>query len=46
MGIHVCNAVFALMGGRVLCSGCMVAQSLEDSEKIFPPSNRCKRDDQ
>lgn len=46
MDIHEWNAVFVLMGGCVVCSGCMVAQPLGQSEERFPHSPECKHDDE
>lgn len=45
MGIQEWNSVFVLIGGRVVCSGCMTAQLLTESEKSFPHSPGCKHDD-
>lgn len=45
MDIYEWNAVFVLMGGSVVCSGCMVAQPLSQSEERFPHSPGCKHDD-
>lgn len=39
------NSVFVLMGGVVVCSGCMTPQSVLDSNKDFPHVKGCKHDD-
>lgn len=46
MDIHEWNAVFVLMGGSVVCSGCSMAQPLEGAEKRFQHLPGCKHDDQ
>ncbi len=45
MDIHEWNSVFVLMGGSIVCSCCMTAQSSDYSEKNFPHSMGCKHDD-
>jgi len=45
MNIFEWNAVFALIGGSVVCSGCMMAQPLEDETQVFPHKSDCKHDD-
>jgi len=39
------NAVFALMGGAVICCGCMNAQPILAAGKPFPHETGCKHDD-
>ena len=46
MDIYEWNSVFVLMGGNVVCSGCMASQPLTQSEKSFPHSPGCKHDDE
>lgn len=46
MGIYEWNAVFVLVGGNVVCSGCMAGQKLQQSEENFPHSPGCKHDDE
>jgi hypothetical protein len=45
MDIYEWNAVFVMMGGSVVCSGCMMAQQLEDERQVFPHAIGCKHDD-
>lgn len=45
MNIFEWNAVFVLMGGSIVCSGCMTAQPLTQSEMSFPHSPGCKHVD-
>lgn len=46
MNIREWNAVFVLMGGSVVCSGCMVAQPLSASHQRFPHLISCKHEDE
>jgi len=39
------NSTFVLMGGAVVCTGCMKPQSVLDSNKVFPHAKGCKHDD-
>lgn len=39
------NAVFLLMGGSVVCSGCMAAQPLMAAGVEFTHGEGCKHDD-
>lgn len=36
------SATFVLMGGTVVCTGCMTAQSLADNHKDFPHADGCR----
>lgn len=38
MDIREWNSIFVLMGGSVVCSGCMAAQPLADTDKQFAHS--------
>lgn len=38
MHIREWNSIFVLMGGGVVCSGCMAAQPLADTDKQFAHS--------
>lgn len=46
MDISEWNAAFVLMGGSVVCSGCMAAQLLSQSEETFRHSPGCKHEDE
>lgn len=39
------NSVFVLMGGSVVCSGCMIAQPLMAAGEPFLHEAGCKHDD-
>jgi hypothetical protein len=39
------NAVFLLMGGSVVCSGCMIAQPVMAAGEPFPHEGGYKHDD-
>ena len=39
------NATFVLTGKCVVCTGCMIAQPLDDAEVAFLHSPGCKNDD-